>query len=176
MTHNDSSFVLPNEPSEERDEILRELVRSAEDLDQKAKTLAKASASHKIAVKHYMAVRELAAEKMEGLDPYGLECLFPKDDDGNSITDSPAYEKVRYLGMSTGKAAYEALIGSETPLPLMELARRLSNGGLAVSMRSINASMLNMKKVVKVEHKGVSGYMLESSLRLLQSEEDDQPC
>ena len=172
MNSNDLSFIFPTEQSERiREEILRELVRSAEDLDQKNAVVADAIAAQQIAAEHYMAVRKLAAEKNEGIDIYGLEFMFPTDVNGKLITDgNSSYAKFRYWGMPTGEAVYDALIGQETPLSLMELAQKLGKGGLSVSTRSINASLLNMRGVVKLK----DGYILESNLRRQAVEGD--PC
>ena len=162
-----------------KDAFLR-MAKREEKLIKAKEALGLASSRYQMAAGEYVAVRDRLREMLEGMDPYTFPSLFfPDPDNPDLFSDEYAHlGKFRYLEMATGQAVFETLLHADEPLTLLGIYQALKSGGLDLSERSINASLLNMKGIVKIEIKrsGASAYTLESRLDHLYLDESDPPC
>ena len=63
--------------------------------------------------------------------------------------ETPNFGHYRYLFKGIGEAVYEALEDAQQPLRIQDLVTVLREGGLQTDARAVNASLLNMKGILK---------------------------
>ena len=137
-------------------EAIQELGKEENLLAAADEELARASGRYQVASKRYAAVRE-AVEGLLGRSPYEQEAshLWPPtySDDGTEIPpwDAPNWGIYRYLSKGVGDAVAQELHDRGDPMDLEQLVEALKGGGLHVDARAVNASLLNMNGVTKLD-------------------------
>ena len=136
-------------------EALRELANEEGALAVADNNLGLAMSRYRVAARRYAAVRDVLEEMLHGTSPYSTNITIPVPSapEGDCPWDSsPNFGRYRYLFKAVGEAVSEVLQDEDGPLTLSELVIALKEGGLTTDLRSVNASLLNMKGVIKLDN------------------------
>jgi len=157
--------------AEVADGLLRNLRQEEEALAKADEKFRQAMAMYQLAIARYCAVRD-AVEIQLGRSPYDTDVvreMWPEvEETGESPWEHPAFGRYQYLGKKVGDAVIDALRNWNRPMSLETLTIALSGGGLPVTARAVNASLLNLNGVNKMED---GTYVYEAP----QAPPDDSP-
>ena len=105
-----------------------------------------------LAARRYAAVRDMVEEMNGGKSPYDSECglpLWAALPEGAPHSAASSFGRYRYLFKPVGDAVREALEDVGQPIDISNLVKLLREGGLSTDARAVNASLLNMKGILR---------------------------
>ena len=153
----------------EAEQIVIELDDEERRLTKADAALGEVLATYRIAERRYIAIRELARERL-GNSPYAVENehVWPSRD----MTERPFRGNYRYRGMKIGNAIAEYLADRpDTPQTLADIYFGLRQGGLShASRRAVNAALMKLNNIRKTL--GGTYFYTNEETAFLSSEQD----
>jgi len=123
--------------------LMRELVAEDEALVKAGLILERAEVQFEVASQKYAAVRDVVAAYL-GRPP----CVDDALHYGLAFRSKDRY---RFIHMAPGDAIVVILKDEDEPMELNEIAKAMAKGGLSVTLRTVNAALMNTTGVEKTE-------------------------
>jgi len=127
--------------------LLAELAKEEAALMDAYRDLRDVQVKYDIAERRFAAIRDAVATYVEG-NPYAKDVVWPLNE--GSLAQPGFRGRFRFARMNVLDAVEWALGESDKPLAVIDIAVILADGGLPVTPRAVNASLLQAKRVERL--------------------------
>ena len=142
--------------------LVEELAEEEKKLDERYGEYEQIRARYQVAARKYGAVRDVVIETL-GYDPYSVDDFPWPDSRGDRFANGTKIGEFRYVYMKPGETVVAVLRDAEEPMELADVREALKLGHSTLTLRAVNAALMNTSGVVKTKIGDDVSYTYEPS-------------